>query len=653
MPKIGFEFPLDNSQQWDGFNEPGIEHFAGSPFRSLGREATQNTLDAKTSSPARIRIRRVEVATKSIPDVQGLKHTIALCDAGGVAEGDKAAQFFSNAKTLLEKPKTTVLQIADYNTRGVAGPCQNGTPYFALMKASGQSKKDSATATGSFGIGKFAPYTVSNLRTVFLTTVWKDDISGKEIQYVQGKAILMSHQNGSAVHRGTGFWGIKNNCLPVVDDGAEIPDWLDRNVTSEDGLGTTLSILGFNPAKNWDRILAASIAESFFGAIDKGELEVEIEDGPTLTSTSLEDFFSDSDVIKSLSDEKDEPESFISGGQFLKALRSTESKIEETENAGLGHCRIHILVGENLPKKVAILRNGMLITANLERLRRFSEFKEFVAVVECLSEKGNALLRAMEPPAHDDFEPARIADHKVQRAARVALAEIAKWVREMLQRHAQDPVKEVTEIDELAEFFGDEEGAGGGSADSDVNPQGAIKIRARPLPKKKTSAASQKSGDAKGDGAEGTHEGDGDGAGTGEHDGGDGSGGGSEGGDGGGGGGGQHQDGEGSESGKGGGSGAGSTTTPKPVAVRNFRGVVLSPSKRRLAFTPGSTGQVELQLEDSGADTNRPLEIVGSSIGSLTNGKVHVACTSGKRITLDVELSQTFAGTLRIKANAI
>jgi hypothetical protein len=30
--KIGWNHPVDASDQWDGFNEPGIEHFSGSPI---------------------------------------------------------------------------------------------------------------------------------------------------------------------------------------------------------------------------------------------------------------------------------------------------------------------------------------------------------------------------------------------------------------------------------------------------------------------------------------------------------------------------------------------------------------------------------------------------------------------------------------------
>lgn len=93
MTKVGFEFPRDESQQWDGFNEPGIEHFSGSPFRSLGREGTQNTVDAAKGSPARINISRLDVATGSIPDLKGLRRVVELCAEEAPNEGEKADSF--------------------------------------------------------------------------------------------------------------------------------------------------------------------------------------------------------------------------------------------------------------------------------------------------------------------------------------------------------------------------------------------------------------------------------------------------------------------------------------------------------------------------------------------------------------------------------
>lgn len=641
MEKIGFEFPRDASQQWDGFNEPGMEHFAGSPFRSLGREGTQNTCDAaKKGVPARIRIRRISVATSGIPGVSELKQAIKSCATGAVAEAERASRFFEGATDLLSKPKISVLQFADENTTGVTGPCINGTPYFALMKATGQSKKESGTAGGSFGIGKFAPFTISGLRTVFITTVWEDKNKGLQ-HYTQGKSILMSHKRGQATHRGTGFWGERQNCAPLIGQKSKLPDWLQRDMKTADSTGTTINVLGFLPPKGWEKILTGSIAESFFASITRGNLEVSVEGEPPLNKETIAGIFEDASVRDALLDQKDEPEAFLSSGHFFRTLTSDESKIEETENAGLGRFRLYILVGENLPKKVAVLRNGMLITSELERLRRFSEFKEFAAVLECMSDKGNAMLRNMEPPAHDDFQPARLVASDEQRVARIALKELAQWVREMLKRHAQDPVAEVTELDELAEFFGDDETEGtSGNRDGDENPRGAIKIRARPLSPKKPSGSDHQHGHAQNGGA-----GSGDTGAQGDGDDGDADGGGE-------GGAGVNAT-SGGDSSSGGGGGKTAATSAPSLGLRNVRAIVLAPSSRRVIFTPDAGGEVRVELEDSGADTNRLLKVIETSVGTLVDGRVRLICNPGERVSLDLSLDRPFEGTVRVKANAV
>src|SRR5207302_11290969 len=129
-------------------------------------------------------------------------------------ESEKAKIFFDRAVELINQPRIHVLQIADFNTTGVSGPCENGTPYYALMKATGQSKKIGDNSIGTFGIGKYAPFVVSELRTVFISTVWCE--GKKWHHYVQGKSILMSHKDDDdQTCRGVGYWGIKNKCLPV------------------------------------------------------------------------------------------------------------------------------------------------------------------------------------------------------------------------------------------------------------------------------------------------------------------------------------------------------------------------------------------------------------------------------------------------------
>jgi hypothetical protein len=636
VDQIGFEFPVDPSGQWDGFNDAGMEHFTGSPFAALGREVSQNVLDALDEQPAKMMVRIINVDRTSIPNVDELKATIEACKAAP-KESDKSDIFLTNALQLLDQPKIPVLQIADYNTTGVVGPCENGKPYFALLKASGQSVKPGEHAIGTFGIGKFAPFVASKLRTIFVSTIWADESNW--YHYVQAKSVLMSHLDSRGrTHRGTGYWGIKKKCLPVIGMHESLPKWLIRE--SDPGKlgetqGTTLSILGFEPGSGWQQKLGATIAQNFFGAIVRGRLEVDINNAVILNKQTVHEVFEDDGIKAALSDMEDDPEKFENAKLYLEAIGDGPEVITaQTQNLHLGNCELRLLVREGLPKKIAFLRDGMLITEDLTGLKRFGDFKEFVGVVECHSTAGNKLLKDMEPPRHDNFEPNRLPTRKDQHKGRVALREIAEWVRFMLKRYAQDPVSEVTPVDELKEFFWDE------------NPLGKIIVRARQLRRKDKPATydrpeSNEDGDLEGD-----SEGEQEVSGSGEYGGG-GSGGGGEGGTGG-------PD-EGSGEGiHGGSSGGGQKNAPAQVRLLNVRSVPIGARKRRVAFTPDFSGDVKIAVEDSGADSNHALQVVSSTAGTVTNGRIdELKVTAGMRCRLEIELASDFDGAMRVTANAV
>jgi len=191
-------FPPDHSGQFDGFNDSGIETFLGNPICHLAREINQNALDAGNGKPVDVQFMKREIATSEIPNFEELKNTFIRCSEIAERDGAKTKVFFENALNFLSKPKISVLEISDYNTSGIEGPCKLEKPYFAFMKASGQSRKSSETAAGSYGIGKYAPYAISKLRTIFVSTTYKNGSSYEQL--TQGKAILISHyQNKNSV----------------------------------------------------------------------------------------------------------------------------------------------------------------------------------------------------------------------------------------------------------------------------------------------------------------------------------------------------------------------------------------------------------------------------------------------------------------------
>lgn len=52
--ELRWVFPVDNADQWDGFNESGINTFSGSPITHLAREVIQNSIDAGTEGAVKV-----------------------------------------------------------------------------------------------------------------------------------------------------------------------------------------------------------------------------------------------------------------------------------------------------------------------------------------------------------------------------------------------------------------------------------------------------------------------------------------------------------------------------------------------------------------------------------------------------------------------
>lgn len=636
--QVGWWHPVDDSDQWDGFNEPGIEHFAGNPIRHLAREVNQNAFDAAgDNSVVVVKICHREVLAAEIPNFDQLKTNLRSCHEASKGESRKATIFFKTALDELEKKKISVLEISDYNTRGMKGPSLNGTPFYAFMKAKGQSRKETGDASGSYGIGKFAPYAVSKIRTIFISTVYQED-TGEFVQLTQGKSILMSHDQDGKRKQGVGFWGVKDKCQPVKGVGSSLPEWLQRaSVLTDLSLkkGSTLTILCFDASKDWEELLATSVAENFFGAILDSKLRVEIGDKFKLDQNTIIDFF-ENHSIRALIEEKKlkgEPEQFDNCKNYLAALRGgTEVITEESEMRELGLCQVKILIGEGLPKKVCALRNGMFITDSLNGLKSFSDFKEFVAVFRCQSKKGNELLRAMEPPRHDDFEPDRLPTREEQKKGKTALRDLSTWIREMLKRHAKDPVSEVTEIDELKEFFGDEGDGESGKGTEEINPYGDVLIRAKPISTKVRSTEVLGDGAVKDDGGF--------------------TGGGSENKAGEGGAGGEGGD-DGVEGAGNGEEGAGFGSQYSLVDINNVRATLSGSRDRRLALTPVKSGKISVHVKEAGADSDYDISIAKSDKGVITAGGVVLDVVAGGRVILDIELNQDFSGALKVVAYEI
>lgn len=454
----------------EGLNHAGIETFRGKWVQSLAREVIQNSIDAADGSDkpviVRFSIRKdVEFGQRQLLDV------FKRCqEAAEDLEGDNARKFFHEGTTELKNHRRlSCLVVDDLNTLGLAG-----RRWDMLLKAEGAGYKDGTSSLGSFGIGKNAAFAASPLRTVLYSTQFTDDI-GNPIRKFQGKSVLISHQdNDGTPKRGIGYYGA-NGWKELTEKGEE-NDLIPHDMRKLEN-GTTLYITAFSTQGDWVKDLSKSVVSNYFFAILDRKLEVEISDengkSQRVTQKNIRSTF------RKLATQEKDDQDFQNSYELFRCIstRSGRDGVKKHTTSGqlthLGYCKIWIQIGEGLPRNVAIIRRpGLLICDGYKLLPGLkslpSHWSDFSAVVVCESEDGNALLRGMEPPAHNSLEPDRLGDDVGK--GEQALEELGRKIRSWLNHEMPKPdLDDTTPINELAHFFPSEE--------SDTNGEDSTKER--------------------------------------------------------------------------------------------------------------------------------------------------------------------------------
>ena len=117
----GWRFPPTNGGRVDGFNDPGIAHFSGTPYSSLARETIQNSLDARDSNdqPVHVSFEMIELS----PDDMGWAEMSVAINAclQEVKPDHPARHELIRAQDVLARQRIPVLRVSDRNTTGLRG----------------------------------------------------------------------------------------------------------------------------------------------------------------------------------------------------------------------------------------------------------------------------------------------------------------------------------------------------------------------------------------------------------------------------------------------------------------------------------------------------------------------------------------------------
>lgn len=441
----GWRFPANDDGEDDQLNHPGIEDFRNTPIISLAREICQNSLDAKDSNqhaPVEVHFNLVELRSSDFPGVDEFREILASCKRGQ-PNSEKTQTFFNRAISVANAETISCLVISDFNTTGLMGVSGGkNTDWYKLTKAVGSSDKSSSL--GSFGIGKFAPYANSDLRTVFYSTLNTNDERA-----FQGVARLISHEREGKNTRGTGYFGVREKNNPILEATA-IPEFAKR-----EKVGTSIIIAGFQKDAQWELKIIRAVLESFFCAIQSEMLVVKAGKS-RVTKGNLAGW------VQQMTNPTDEVFKGSLVPFYFESLVSSDAReFVVPDFRGKGRISLRLITGRNHPKRVAIVRgSGMKIFDK----GNFQTAMKFAGVFKADGAPVNDYLKSMEPQQHDKLVAAR-ADDPIE--AQKFLDNLYRWLNECVRSVAEEQASDEADIEGVSKFLPDDIDDAIGRDDSD------------------------------------------------------------------------------------------------------------------------------------------------------------------------------------------
>ena len=629
MSEIRLEFLPNVGGEAEGLGgHGGIETFRENPFAAVARETGQNSRDARDNAnkPVKLTFDIVTLESEKFPSIKQYREAAKLClDKSSVANKEKEIGFFENALKTLNAKNIRILRISDFNTKGVRGPCEEGTPFHTLAKTDGVSEKQDRDSGGSFGIGKNATFALSDIQTVFISTLYTDEGGNSQV-LCMGKTIFISHtgKNGEE-KRGKGYWGNPEGYMPL-DSPREIPKWLLRDKQQ----GTSIfSICMRDNRTDWRYEMAAAILINFFCAIERQEMEFEIDDGSIkINRGTLQALFSNNRVNKAV-DELNARVAFETARTLHTCLIDEQRFTENLEIENLGTVRMYMLMRDGLGYTIGIIRNGMYITDNLshfnEPFKRFPLHRDFAVIIEPAGKSEGEWFKRLENPSHNSLSAEGITDPELRASGRKAFEKLAKEIRSRIQALAKSQPSKTLELDELNDFFASDETRSEDDTGMETDPQSKEPTPVRPVKPRPPTPVSHEPplpDDPPSPGPE---------------------------------------------------PGPGPVPEPspdpeprpepgpvprprrivRPVKLISERALIpdrSNLSKRQIKFTSPVSADIVLYADATGLTASERLNPVNTSEGRIENSAVEVSCTAGQRISIDVVFDVPYSGPVEILA---
>lgn len=457
---IEWRFPSTGGGAIHGLNDGSQEHFRTDEWEHTIREIVQNSLDAvkDASRPVTIKITQMEVPRSEIGADDLARHMAEVSkyikkdDAG-------AAGYFDEAAKILKQDSIKTLVITDTNTTGL-----DGDNWEALTHCEGTPRKrGTGAAGGSFGIGKNAPYLMSDVKTICYSTRY---VNRSRREKFIARCKIPSHpdpDNRDDMVQNSGFGARPlqpdKKILPIEGNNIYKGFRLPEN-------GTGIFIIGFSPKHGWIDSAKKTVARYFFAAIHDKKLRVRIK-GEDIAHDTLDDIFRKVDNQKIYY-------------HYYQLFQKANIRTEKIKGK-FGKFVLRLDVGnDDYSSRIAYInRRGMLVTdrkqfgSNPFYSHAIPRWAKYVAVLVADDDQTDKKIRKMEPPNHGSIEYERTGEDG-RAAIEQQLREISNKIGDAINSEAMQNPSQETNLSELADIIPAEEdpqaeGSGAGSKNVDLN----------------------------------------------------------------------------------------------------------------------------------------------------------------------------------------
>lgn len=432
----------------DGPNDPMSENFKKTPYASLIRESIQNSLDVvdDDSMPVRMSLKISKMTSRNFTNFFELESHIRGCIRFYPQARENYAPMLKYLQDAKGRTDLYYIKVSDFNTTGMGyDPDDRESAFYGFVRAAGVSNKTSANAGGSFGFGKAAYFYISPIRTILVSTLTEN---GEH--YFEGVSSLCTHYDDD-----------NNKCVSVgyYDNNGGYPIEEEENIPlrfRREEIGTDICIMGVDISSEQDKAdiykeMELAVLQNFWLAIYHGRLDVTIGDLEITQDNILQLVEENFPEIHDNSRKSTNfnPRPYLEA--IVKVNTDKNHVLYEEELPTLGHVQFYGFKIKDGNSRVALLRSPRMFV----QFRPVPSATGFYGVFFCENPHGDAILRRIENPAHNEWMPSNWKNErgKTVQEGKHAFREMKEFLVRCMEKLSERANRETLNIKGLDQYL--------------------------------------------------------------------------------------------------------------------------------------------------------------------------------------------------------